>query len=236
MDGPVHGRLVLEDGYTLVGRSFGAPVSTAGEMVFTTSMVGYPESRTDPSYRGQILTLTFPSIGNYGVPAADSGPLGLPRTLESDRIQVSGLVVADYSPAYSHWEAVRSLSDWLRAAGVPALCDVDTRALTRRLRERGTMLGRLELADEEVAWPLDDDSPHPAALDLIRDRRIELVINIPKNLADSELTNGYLIRRHAVDFGIPLLTNLQAANLLVDALAQHRQHGLECLPWEEYVG
>jgi carbamoyl-phosphate synthase small subunit len=138
-------RLVLEDGHVLTGRSFGAPVSAAGEVVFTTGMVGYPESLTDPSYEGQILTLTFPSIGNYGVPGDDVGEFGLPRSLESDRIHVSGLIVADYSPAYSHWEAVRSLSAWLKANGVPAILEVDTRALTRRLREHGTMLGKLEV-------------------------------------------------------------------------------------------
>lgn len=141
-------RLILEDGTVVNGRSFGALRSAAGEVVFTTGMVGYPESLTDPSYRGQILVLTFPSIGNYGVPAADSGEYGLPATMESDAIQVAGLVVADYSPAYSHWEAVRSLSDWLSAAGVPAIYDVDTRALTRRLREHGTMLGKLQITDD----------------------------------------------------------------------------------------
>jgi len=145
-------RLVLEDGLVMTGRSFGADRSAAGEVVFTTGMVGYPESLTDPSYRGQILVLTFPSIGNYGVPGDELGPFGLPRAMESDRIQVAGLVVADYSPAYSHWEAVRSLSAWLTEAGVPAIYDVDTRALTRRLRERGTMLGRLEIGEHDPGW------------------------------------------------------------------------------------
>jgi len=144
-------RIVLEDGYSLTGRSFGAPISAAGEVVFTTGMVGYPESLTDPSYQGQILTLTFPSIGNYGVPGDGAGEFGLPAAMESDRIQVAGLVVADYSPAYSHWEAVQSLSAWLREHGVPAICDVDTRALTQRLRERGTMLGKLEV-DGDPGW------------------------------------------------------------------------------------
>jgi carbamoyl-phosphate synthase small subunit len=144
-------RLILEDGHEITGRSFGAPVSAAGEVVFTTGMVGYPESLTDPSYQGQILTLTFPSIGNYGVPSDAPGEFGLPATMESGRVQISGLVVADYSPAYSHWEAVQSLSAWLRGAGVPAIYDVDTRALTRRLRERGTMLGKL-VVDEDPPW------------------------------------------------------------------------------------
>lgn len=141
-------RLVLEDGFVLPGRSFGAPVSSAGEVVFTTGMVGYPESLTDPSYRGQILALTFPSIGNYGVPGDGVGEFGLPGSMESDRIQVAGLVVADYSLAYSHWEAIQSLSAWLQDHGIPAICDVDTRALTRRLREHGTMLGKLEVGGD----------------------------------------------------------------------------------------
>ncbi len=144
-------RLVLEDGLEWTGRSFGAPVSAAGEVVFTTGMVGYPESLTDPSYQGQILTLTFPLIGNYGVPGDRLGEFGLPAALESDRVQVSGLIVADYSPAYSHWEAERSLAAWLRDAGVPAIHGVDTRALTRRLREHGTMLGKL-VVDEDPGW------------------------------------------------------------------------------------
>ncbi len=143
--------LVLEDGTTIAGRPFGAPVSAAGEVVFTTGMVGYPESLTDPSFRGQILVLTFPSIGNYGVPSGAPDEHGLPETMESDRVQIAGLVVADLSPSYSHWEAVRSLSDWLEAAGVPGIHDVDTRALTRRLRERGTMLGQL-VVDGEPGW------------------------------------------------------------------------------------
>ncbi len=143
--------LVLEDGTVAKGRSFGAPVSAAGEVVFTTGMVGYPEALTDPSYAGQILVLTFPSIGNYGVPSDQPGPTGLPETMESDRIQVAGLIVADYAPVYSHWEAVRSLSEWLQSHGVPALHDVDTRALTRRLRAHGTMLGQL-VVEGEPGW------------------------------------------------------------------------------------
>lgn len=143
--------LVLADGTRFEGLNFGAPVSSAGEVVFTTGMVGYPESLTDPSYRSQILVLTFPSIGNYGVPSDAVGEFGLPELMESGRVQVSGLVVADYSPSYSHWEAVRSLSDWLKSAGVPGLYDTDTRALTRRLREHGTVLGKL-IVDGDPEW------------------------------------------------------------------------------------
>ncbi len=126
--------LLLSDGTCLTGESFGAQREVRGEVVFSTAMTGYVEALTDPSYRGQLLVLTQPLQGNYGVP---SGPF------ESVRIQVQGLVVSHYSPNFSHHAAVRSLGDWLRAERVPAICGVDTRALTRRLRESGTLEGAL---------------------------------------------------------------------------------------------
>jgi len=111
--------------------------------VFNTGMVGYVESLTDPSYRGQILVLTYPLVGNYGVPADGLDDLGLPANFESDRIQVAGLVVATLSRDYSHFSAVRSLHEWLKEGGVPGLTGVDTRQITKRLRARGVMPGRL---------------------------------------------------------------------------------------------
>lgn len=126
--------LVLADGSTIAGRAFGARREVAGEVVFNTGMTGYVETLTDPSYRGQILVLTYPLQGNYGVPA---GPF------ESRRIQVQALVVSKHSARPSHHTAVRSLADWLTSEGIPAIEGVDTRALTRRLREHGTMAGRL---------------------------------------------------------------------------------------------
>ncbi len=142
-------RLVLADGTTFKGRSFGLPESVAGEVVFTTGMVGYPESLTDPSYRGQILTLTYPLIGNYGVPADD--PEGqLATHFESDRIHAAGLLVADYSPDYSHWHASRSLAEWLIDQRIPALTGIDTRTLTQKLRVEGSMLGKIEFPDQPV--------------------------------------------------------------------------------------
>ena len=135
-------RLVLEDGTTLAGRGFGASRAVAGEVVFNTAMVGYVEALTDPSYRAQILMLTYPLIGNYGVPAPR--PAGsIDRPFEADRIQVQGLVVQNYAAAYSHASATRSLGDWLAAEGVPAIEGIDTRTLTRKLREFGTMKGWL---------------------------------------------------------------------------------------------
>jgi carbamoyl-phosphate synthase small subunit len=114
----------------------------AGEVVFNTGMLGYVESLTDPSYRGQILVLTYPLVGNYGVPADGLDDLGLPRHFESERVQVKGLVVATLSRDYSHHDAVRSLHEWLEAEGVPGLTGVDTRHITKRLRARGVMPGR----------------------------------------------------------------------------------------------
>jgi|SRR5579862_516722 len=134
--------LVLEDGTTMAGTSFGASVPVAGEVVFNTAMAGYVETLTDPSYRGQILVTTYPLIGNYGVPAArPKGSLGAPY--ESDHIQVQGLVVQHYVEEYSHHAATRSLGSWLCQEDVPAVTGIDTRTLTRKLREFGTMRGWL---------------------------------------------------------------------------------------------
>ncbi len=145
----IKARLELEDGSVFTGYSFGAQKSVAGEVVFNTSMVGYPESMTDPSYYGQILVLTYPLIGNYGIPKSNMVNQ-LEEWFESSRIQVSGLIVSDYSFDYSHWSAAKSLSDWLLENDVPALYDIDTRMLTKRLREEGTMLGRLVFFTEKL--------------------------------------------------------------------------------------
>lgn len=139
-------KIHLEDGTTLTGRSFGCHESVEGEVVFATGMVGYPENLTDPSYQGQILTLTTPMVGNYGVP--DRKILdehGLPAFFESSRIHAAGLIVQDYSHHYSHWRASSSLGDWLKEEGVPGLSDIDTRMLTKKIREKGAMLGRIEV-------------------------------------------------------------------------------------------
>lgn len=135
-------KLILEDGTVFEGYSFGSSKSVSGELVFNTGMVGYPETLTDPSYCGQILVLTYPLIGNYGVPG-DDRENDLAKFFESDHIQVQGLVVADYSFHYSHWNARRSLSEWLIGQDIPAIYGVDTRALTIRLRDRGTMLAKI---------------------------------------------------------------------------------------------
>jgi carbamoyl-phosphate synthase (ammonia) len=139
-------KLHLEDGTTLTAKSFGCHTSVEGEVVFATGMVGYPESLTDPSYQGQILTLTAPMVGNYGVPDRTvKDQYGLPAFFESTKIHATGLLVQDYSHHYSHWNAVSSLGDWLKEEGVPGLCDVDTRMLTKKIREKGALLGRIEV-------------------------------------------------------------------------------------------
>ncbi|KIW90785.1 protein pyrABCN [Cladophialophora bantiana CBS 173.52] len=139
--------LELRDGQVFEGLSFGANKSISGELVFQTGMVGYPESITDPSYRGQILVVTFPLVGNYGVPSRDTldDLLGdLPKHFESDHIHIGGLVVASYAgESYSHHLATSSLGAWLKEQGIPAMCGVDTRALTKIIREEGSMLGRM---------------------------------------------------------------------------------------------
>lgn len=148
-------RLELQDGGVFEGTSFGADCSRAGELVFQTGMVGYPEAITDPSYRGQILVITFPEVGNYGVPARDATDAlvdGLSAHFEAAEIHVAGLVVASYSgEQYSHHLATSSLGAWLREQGVPAIYGVDTRALTKMIRHKGSMLGRLLLPQTATA-------------------------------------------------------------------------------------
>lgn len=141
--------LELEDGTVYQGYNFGAEKSVAGELVFQTGMVGYPESITDPSYRGQILVITFPLVGNYGVPdreQMDELLKTLPKHFESTQIHISALVVATYAGEdFSHFLAQSSLGQWLKEQGVPAMHGVDTRALTKRIRQKGSMLGRMLL-------------------------------------------------------------------------------------------
>ena len=138
-DASVAGTLVLEDTVAFTGSQFGADTTVAGEVVFNTGMVGYTEALTDPSYRGQILVLTYPLVGNYGVPDRGRSP----ERFESGRIQAAGLVVSEVCYEPNHWDAFISLSRWLKSEGIPGLSGVDTRALTRHLRSRGTMLGAI---------------------------------------------------------------------------------------------
>lgn len=139
--------LVLSDGTRFHGKSFGYDAPVAGEVVFNTAMMGYPESLTDPSYEGQLLALTFPLVGNYGVPPFTMEENGIPSFMESERIHASALIVSDYSDYYSHWNAVESLSEWLKREKVTGITGIDTRELTKVLRENGVMMGKI-LFDE----------------------------------------------------------------------------------------
>jgi len=121
----------------------------AGEVVFYTAMTGYPESLTDPSYTGQILVSTFSLIGNYGVPS-DSKDDYLFEFYESDKIHITGLIVSDYSFEYSHWNAIKSLGDWLKEHKIPGLFGIDTRALTKIIRVKGSLLGKIEFENEVI--------------------------------------------------------------------------------------
>lgn len=146
--------LELEDGSLHQGHSFGAEKSIAGELVFQTGMVGYPESITDPSYRGQILVMTFPLVGNYGAPSRETRDTTLdelPAYFEASRIHIAGLVVASYSgEEYSHHLATSSLGTWLKEQNVPAICGLDTRLLTKKIREKGSMLVKMRIQSEKV--------------------------------------------------------------------------------------
>mgnify|MGYP006288055661 CR=1 FL=1 len=142
-------KLILEDGSVFQGNSFGYKKSVAGEVVFNTAMTGYPESLTDPSYKGQILVSTYPLIGNYGVPE-EIEENSIKKFFESDNIHVTGLVIADYSFEYSHWNSHKSLAAWLVEKKVPGIYGIDTRALTKKLREKGTMPGKIIFNDEDI--------------------------------------------------------------------------------------
>ena len=143
----------LEDGTKYYGYSFGYDGSVAGEVVFNTAMTGYTESLTDPSYKGQILTATYPMIGNYGIPSKENKD-GLKHFFESEKIHVQGFIVEDYSFEYSHWNAERSLADYLKEEKIPAVTGIDTRALTKRLREKGSMLGKI-IIDNQIPETYD---------------------------------------------------------------------------------
>lgn len=148
--------LKFSNGKSFEGWSFGAEAPCDGEVVFSTAMVGYPESLTDPSYSGQILCVTYPLIGNYGVPDEGVDKWGVSKNFESEKIWVRGLVISEYSYKYSHWDAVRSLDSWMKEQGIPGIWGVDTRAITQMLRDNGSMLGMIVPQGVEKDFPVED--------------------------------------------------------------------------------
>jgi len=173
----------IRDGPIFQGRSFGAKSNISGEAVFTTSLVGYPESMTDPSYRGQILVFTQPLIGNYGVPSTTRDEFGLLKYFESPNIQAAGIVVADVALQYSHWTAVESLSEWCAREGVPAISGVDTRAIVTHLREQGSSLGKIVIGEE---YDADEDEAFedPASINLVKVVSTKAPFHVPSPSGD----------------------------------------------------
>ena len=195
-------RLVLEDGEEFEGFSFGAEKSVSGEVVFSTGMVGYPESLTDPSYKGQILALTYPLIGNYGVPGKEKEN-GLVKNFESEKIQVTALIVSDYSSEHNHWNAKKSLAEWLKEENIPAIYGIDTRRLTKALREKGAMLGKIVLNNEKIGF-FD-----PNAIDIAKHVTIEKPVVYNEKAGQKKVV--------VIDCGIKLniIRNLIKRNLTV---------------------
>lgn len=149
-------KLVFENSLEVKGKSFGYSNSVSGEVVFNTAMTGYPESLTDPSYKGQILILTYPLIGNYGVPSYEFDN-SLLKNFESDRIHIAGLVISDYSFDNSHWKSHKSLSAWLTENRIPAMYGVDTRMLTKIIREKGVVKGKIICDDKKPTESNDEN-------------------------------------------------------------------------------
>jgi carbamoyl-phosphate synthase small subunit len=196
--------LILEDGTRFEGKSFGYDQSIAGEVVFYTAMTGYPESLTDPSYTGQILVSTYPLIGNYGVPS-DLEKDGIHEYYESRKVHISGLIISDYSEEYSHWNAMKSLGDWLKESKVPGISGVDTRALTKILREKGSMLGKIEFEGAQIDF-YDPNRENLVALASIGKREVYGNGEHRVVLVDCGVKNNIircLLKRHATVIRVP---------------------------------
>lgn len=161
-------KLILEDGAVFHGKAFGHPKSISGEVVFNTGMTGYPESLTDPSYKGQILVLTYPLIGNYGVPPSEIIN-GISKYFESEKIQISALVISSLSKEHNHWNSSCPLDEWLRSHKIPAIEGIDTRALTKKLREHGVMLGKI-IIDEDI--PIENPNKRNLVAEVSCDKKI----------------------------------------------------------------
>ena len=176
--------LALEDGTWFQGVSAGAPGQTEGEVVFNTSMTGYQEVLTDPSYAGQIVTMTAPQIGNYGVGDAD---------VESAQLQVAGFVMRDPSPVSSNWRAQGTLRDYLTRNNIVAIGDVDTRALTKKLRSSGVMRGVIATGSVDPAQLVEKARriAHMEGSDLVKDVTCQSAYDFEQTLADAVTEASY---------------------------------------------
>ncbi|MDW8433539.1 MAG: glutamine-hydrolyzing carbamoyl-phosphate synthase small subunit [Aquificaceae bacterium] len=191
--------LVLEDGSSFPGYSFGAEGETSGEVVFNTSMTGYQEIITDPSYKGQIVVMTYTQIGNYGVNEED---------LESGSVQVNGFVVKELSPVYSNWRAKKSLHDYLSQNGVVGIWGVDTRAVVKKIREKGALRGIISTVETEPRRLFEKvkSVPDISELNLVEEVATRDVYYWKEG--DWDLRKGYMQRENqkpvilVVDYGV----------------------------------
>lgn len=191
--------LILADGTQYTGESFGAAVDTDGEVVFNTGMVGYPESMTDPSYRGQILTFTYPLIGNYGVPSEEKNDWGFSQNYESEEIHLRAIIVSTESRDFSHFKAVSSLHEWMKHHGIPGISGIDTRALTKKLRETGVMLGRIVQDDAGAKNAGPQSIEDPNARNLVADVGVKEVVTYEPKLEEGAAVKATIV---AYDCGI----------------------------------
>ncbi|KAL2127278.1 hypothetical protein VTI74DRAFT_10992 [Chaetomium olivicolor] len=243
--------LELEDGSAYQGYSFGAPKSISGELVFQTGMVGYPESITDPSYRGQILVITFPLVGNYGVPSRETVDelLGdLPTHFESSQIHIAGLVTATYAGEnFSHFLATSSLGTWLKEQGIPAMYGVDTRALTKRIREKGSMLGRMLLEKQDMPNGVNGDAeglslpgrmgnwtPYFESVDWVNPNEKNLVAEVSIKAPKLYRPPGASALKHPSSGGRPLRILCLDVGMKYNQLRCFLKRGVEVLvcPWD----
>jgi len=217
--------LTLQDGTTFEGEAFGAKKDIDGEVVFNTGMAGYPESLTDPSYRGQILVFTYPLIGNYGVPVEEKNEWGFSKNLESEDIHVRGVIVTQASDMHSHFASASSLHNWLEHHGIPAITGIDTRALTKKLREHGVMLGSIN-KDQSDGKNIED----PNAKNLVAEVSCkELVTYEPKDTDGAKTIVAYdcgmknniirsFLKRGVRVHRVPWNFDLDASDLSYDAV------------------
>ncbi|KAI9145020.1 hypothetical protein BKA69DRAFT_1035690 [Paraphysoderma sedebokerense] len=200
----------LQSGHVFQGKSFGANASISGEVVFTTSLVGYPESMTDPSYRGQILVFTQPLVGNYGVPASTKDAFGLPKYFESNNIHVSGIIVSNYAEKFSHWNAVKSLGEWCKEHGVPAISGVDTREVVKILTSRGSTLGKI------VSGGADTN-------------KVPMVNPNERNLVDEVSTKSVQVYNKGSPYKIAVVDCGAKLNILRSLISRNAE--IHVLPW-----
>ena len=234
-------KIILEDNTEYEGFSFGSELNANGEIVFNTGMVGYPEALTDPSYRGQILTLTYPLIGNYGIPGEEKEN-GLLKNFESDKIQVSALIVSEYEAEFFHWSAEKSLSHWLKEHGITAIHGIDTRALTKKLRSQGTMLGKIIIDDTKDPGFIDPNKQNlvatvsvsePVEYSSGRETVIIVDCGVKNNIIQSFLHRGISVVRVPWDFDFTsypadgiIISNGPGDPMMCPQTVEHIKHSL----------